>query len=223
MSQKTLKLVEHRHATSNIKWKLVNNQWSNCHNKFGVQNKFGQCVPCRALLDNFSQSYFITERYVQRLRLSRNPTQAQTQGISSDNTETYHRVSIHLKHRHTGWHKTINCAIVSHITGTTPSIKLNTSTWKFPKDIKLADEKFDQTRGIDLVIGADLFYEMLRSDRRTRSGNYPVLQETDLGWTLSGRTPATTTQQDPQHTFLLREANSLEYNLNRFWEVEPVE
>jgi len=112
---------------------------------------------------------------------------------------------------------------VSHITGTTPSIKLNTSTWKFPKDIKLADEKFDQTRGIDLVIGADLFYEMLRSDRRTRSGNYPVLQETDLGWTLSGRTPATTTQQDPQHTFLLREANSLEYNLNRFWEVEPVE
>jgi len=100
---------------------------------------------------------------------------------------------------------------------------LDTSTWKIPKDIKLADEQFDQPGGIDLLIGADLFYEMLRSGRRTRPGNYPVLQETLLGWTLSGRTPATTTQHDPQHTFLLREDKSLEHNLNRFWEVEPVE
>jgi len=100
---------------------------------------------------------------------------------------------------------------------------LDTSTWNIPKDIKLADKQFDQPGGTDLLIGADLFYEMLRSGRRTRPGNYPVLQETVLGWTLSGRTPATTTQQNPQHTFVLQEDNSLEHNLNRFWEVEPVE
>jgi len=100
---------------------------------------------------------------------------------------------------------------------------LDTSTWKIPKDIKLSDEQFDQQGGIDLFIEDDLFYEMLRLDRRTRSGNYPVLQEIVLGWTLTGRIPATTTQHDPQHTFLLREDNGLEHNLNRSWEVEPVE
>ena len=104
---------------------------------------------------------------------------------------------------------------MSHITGTTPSTKLDTSTWNIPKDIKLADKQFDQPGGTDLLIGADLFYEMLRSGRRTRPGNYPVLQETVLGWTLSGRTPATTTRHDPQPTFMLREDNSLEHNLNR--------
>jgi len=87
----------------------------------------------------------------------------------------------------------------------------------------LADEQFDQTGDIDLLIGADLIYDMLRSVTRTRPGNYPVLQETDLGWTLRGRTPATTTRHDPQPTFKLREDNSLEHSLNRFWEVEPVE
>jgi len=87
----------------------------------------------------------------------------------------------------------------------------------------LADEQFDQPGSIDLLIGAELFYKMIRSSRRTRPGNYPVLQETVLGWTLSGRTPATTTQNDPRHTFLLREENSLEHNLNRFWEVELME
>jgi len=85
-----------------------------------------------------------------------------------------------------------------------------------PKDIKLADEQFDQPGSIDLLIGADLFYGMLRSGRRTLPVNYPVLQGTVRAWTLSGRTPATTTQHDPQPAFLLQEDSSLEHNLNRF-------
>jgi len=148
---------------------------------------------------------------------------ASIEGISSVNTETYHIVSLHLRSRHTDWHTTLNCTILFHITGTTTSTKLDTSTWKIPKDIKLADEQFDQPGGIELLIGPDLYYEMLRSGWMTRPGNYPVLQETVLGSTLSGRTPATTTQHDPQPAFLLREDNSLEQNLNRSWEVEPME
>ena len=175
-----------------------------------VRNKARQYVPCRALLDSASQSHFITERCVQRLRLSRTQTHASIQGISNVNTATHHSVSIHSRSRHTDWHTTLDCAILN-ITGTTPSTKLDTSSWKLPKDIKLADEYFDQPGGIDLLIGADVFYEILRSGRRTRSGDFPVLQEIVLGWTVSGRTPAVA-QNDPQHTFLLRE-DSLERNL----------
>jgi hypothetical protein len=86
----------------------------------------------------------------------------------------------------------------------------------------LADEQFDQPGSIDLLIGADIFYEILRSGRRTHSSNLPVLQETALGWTISGRTPIPT-QNGTQRTFLLREDSRLEHNLNRFWEVEPME
>jgi len=49
-----------------------------------------------------------------------------------------------------------------------------------------------------------------------------VLQETVLGWTFSGRTPAVTVPSDTQRTFLLREVSNLEHDLNRFWEVEPM-
>jgi hypothetical protein len=189
-----------------------------------IQNKSGQYVPCRALLDSASfQSHFITEGCVQRLRLTRTQTHASIQGISNVNTATHHSVSIHLRSRHTNWHNTLDCAILSNITGTTPSTKLDIRSWKIPKDIKLADEQFDQPGTIDLLIGAELFYEMLLPGRQTCPGNYPVLQETVLGWTLSGRTPTTSAQKEPQHTFLLREDNSLEHNLNRFWEVEPLE
>ena len=62
-----------------------------------VQNKSGQYVSCRALLDSASQSHFITERCVQRLKLSRTQTHAQIQGISCVKTETYHSELIHLR------------------------------------------------------------------------------------------------------------------------------
>jgi len=157
-----------------------------------VRNKAGQYVECRALLDSASQSHFITERCVRCLKLSRTQTHASIQGIRNVNTATHHSVSIHLRSRHTDWHTTLDCAILSNITGTTPSTQLDTIGWKLPKDIKLADEHFDQSRGTDILNGADVFFEILRSGRRTRPGNYPVLQETVLGWTLSGRTSAVT-------------------------------
>jgi len=75
-----------------------------------------------------------------KMRLSRRETNAQTRGISSDNNGTYHSDSIHLRSRHTDWTKTLKCAILSHITVTKPSTKLDTRTCKIPLDIKLADQ-----------------------------------------------------------------------------------
>jgi hypothetical protein len=62
----------------------------------------------------------------------------------------------------------------------TPVMKLNISSWKIPKNIKLADEQFNEPGSIDLLLGADLFYVMSRPGRYTHPGNYPVLQETVL-------------------------------------------
>ena len=104
-----------------------------------IRNNSGQYVPCRALLDSASQSHFITERCVQRLRLTKTQTHSSIKGISNVNTATHHSVSVQLRSRRTDWHTTLARVILSNITGTTPSTQLDTSTWKIPKDIKLAD------------------------------------------------------------------------------------
>jgi hypothetical protein len=99
---------------------------------------------------------------------------------------------------------------------------LDISSWKIPTDINLADKYFIQPGGIDLLIGADLFYKMLQPGRQTRPGDYPVLQETVLGWTVARRIPANTTLEDVKHAFLL-ETNKLDHFKNHFWKAEPVE
>ena len=124
------------------------------------------------------------------MRLSRTQTHAHKQGISSLITDTHLRFSKHLRSRNTDLHTTLNWAILSHITGNTPSKKLDTFTRKIPKYIKLVDEQLHQPGSIDLHFGGDLFYEMLRTDRWTRPGNYPALEGTVLGRTLSFRSPA---------------------------------
>jgi len=85
-----------------------------------------------------------------------------------------------MRSRHIDWHDSLNCAVLSDITGTKPAAKLDTSRWKIPTDIKLADENFNIPGDTDLLLGADLFYKMLDSGRRTPP-NYPVLQEKVLG------------------------------------------
>ena len=90
----------------------------------------------------------------------------------------------------------------------------------YPVTLLLADEHFDTPGAIDLLIGADLFYDILLSDQRTRKG-YPVLQKTVLGWIISGKTPAVNSPSSTQRSFFLRETTPLEANLNRFWEVQP--
>jgi hypothetical protein len=142
-----------------------------------VQNSFGQYVPCRALLDSASQPHFVTERLVQRLKLSKLKKRTSIQSISDVNTEALHMVPLHIKSRYNDWHTTMDCVMLSSITGNTPATRLDISDWNFPKNLQLADETLNQPGSIDILIGADLFYAMLCPGRHTRPGNYPVLKQ----------------------------------------------
>jgi hypothetical protein len=159
------------------------------------QNSFGQYVPCRALLNSASESHFVMDRLVQRLKLAKLKKRTFIQGISDVNTEALHMVPLHIKSRYNNWHTTMDCVVLPNITGNTPATKLDISQWNLPKNLQLADETFNQPDSIDILIGADLFYEILLPGRSTRPGKYPVLQETVLGWTVAGKTPTATANQ----------------------------
>jgi len=105
-----------------------------------------------------------------------------------------------MRSRHTDWHSTLDCAVLKNITGFIPSVKFDISNWKIPKDIKLADELFNHPEKVDLLVGAELFYEMLQSGRLRLPGNYPILQETVLGSIVAERIPFVT-QYDPHAHF----------------------
>jgi hypothetical protein len=101
-----------------------------------------------------------------------------------------------------------------------PNVKLDISDWNIPIDLQLADESFNQPVVIDVLLAANIFYKILRPGRKTRPGNYPVLQETALGWQFLAR------HQLPHPTILhIKHYSSeiiptLHEKLQRFWELE---
>jgi hypothetical protein len=109
-----------------------------------VKNKYGQYVPCSAILDSAAQLHLVTERLVQRFKLttSKNPTSIRD--IGQLNTEAMHIVSLHITSRFNDWHTTANFSFFLTLhSSMTPITKLDISDWKLPTDLQLADEAFN--------------------------------------------------------------------------------
>ena len=60
--------------------------------------------------------------------------------------------------------------------------------WTHVLNLTLADLRFGQPGRVDLLLGADVFIEVLRDSRRKGPDNSPTAFETDLGWVLCGTT-----------------------------------
>jgi hypothetical protein len=83
----------------------------------------------------------------------------------------------------------VNFAVVEAITGNLPLQNIDCSSWNIPDDVQLADAKFFESATVDLLLGADCFFDVVSTETRSRHG-YPTLLNTQFGWMLSGRLPA---------------------------------
>jgi hypothetical protein len=94
------------------------------------------------------------------------------------------------------------------------------SNWKIPKNIKLADPEFNRPAKVDILLGAELFYELLCVGQIKLGSELPIMQKTLLGWIVAGKC----TGQVPRHQFsgcLMAQTNcSLDSLVNRFWELD---
>jgi hypothetical protein len=58
----------------------------------------------------------------------------------------------------------LNCLVLPRITSKMPMTDIDISTWKFPSDVVLADRDFNKSAPIDILLGAEIFCEILMTD-----------------------------------------------------------
>ena len=63
---------------------------------------------------------------------------------------------------------------------------IDISKWNFPSNVVLADRDFNKPAPTDILLGAETFSEILLNGRYDYNG-LPVLQNTKLGYILSGK------------------------------------
>ncbi|GFX73873.1 uncharacterized protein TNCV_396841 [Trichonephila clavipes] len=127
-----------------------------------IRDKFGALHQVRGLLDVGSQSNFITKDCADRLQLKNEKINLLVSCLNNESTMTINGgVTTSIFNGDLSFKMELNLLVVRRITDLTPSQIINVSL-DMPNEIKLADYKFNVAGKIDVLLGAEIFYELLR-------------------------------------------------------------
>jgi len=184
-----------------------------------IADSKGNDTHCRALLDSGSQSCFITRNCVERLRLTQFDTHTPVCGLGGMSTQTRKRVDITLRSRINKFRANLSCLVIDEITQALPANRIRANEVRVPKGIQLADPEFYKSSRVDLLIGAEIFFDLMCVGRIKKSETQPTWQKTLLGWIASGKLVATDYGKKKTVCGLIVN-EQLKAELTRFWQIE---
>ncbi|XP_062704562.1 uncharacterized protein LOC134286882 [Aedes albopictus] len=178
----------------------------------------GQSLWARALLDSGSQLNFVSEQLVQKLKLKRSKDFLPISGVGLSSTSSKYSVVARIQSHHADFETTWRFHVLPRITMELPTQAVDVSSLQLPSDIVLADPSFGEPGPIDLIFGAENFFDLMR-EGQVKTGPYqPSLQKKALGWVVSGKVQSGIVQSSVVN--LAYSTPTLEEQLARFWEIE---
>jgi len=153
-----------------------------------VRDSLGVYRKCRAVMDSGSQVNFISKSFAKQLRLPSKRMMLPISGIGSSATQSTSSMDIHMKSCVKNFGAHIECYILPVIVEELPPVKSPKEGWKIPKEYisLLADPLFCESGPIDLLIGCGIFFELMEAKRMPLSSGTLCLQESKLGWIVTG-------------------------------------
>ncbi|XP_069357548.1 uncharacterized protein [Maniola hyperantus] len=115
--------------------------------------------------------------------------------------------------------KGVNAYVMSSLASLLPTSTIHTPDWLELENLTLADPGFATPGKIDILLGADVYGEVLLNDMIKHPQGNLIAQNTILGWVISGRATHDTTSAR-------REIASMHINiredefLRKFWDME---
>ncbi|KAK9752867.1 Pao retrotransposon peptidase [Popillia japonica] len=128
------------------------------------------------------------------------------------------KCTVKCKSKHNDYSFSIDCLVVPEISGYLPQFKFDISSWRIPANIELADPRFNTPGSIDVLLGANIFWNLLQIGRVTLGFDKPLLQKTRLGWILAGSIGDTSHSVNTKCHF--NKNIDIQEQLAKFWEIE---
>ena len=147
----------------------------------------GQYRPCRAFLDSCSQCNSITEKLANDIGLPKKEINTKLKGVENIESRIKYITSTKIKSRYNEVDLNLSFLVFKEISGLMPTIPINKNALRIPNDIFLADPAFHRPSAIDILIGSEYFYHLMREGKIRVKGQSAIFQETDFGWIFAGR------------------------------------
>lgn len=174
-------------------------------------------IPCRALLDSASQCNLISQELFNRLNLPANAANLPVAGLNQGLTTINKRTTATLSSTQSPYTTQLSLFVIKSIPGLMPQKPINVAKLNLPTNIRLADPNFGYPSKIDLLLGANVFFETLKSNRIKLGRRSPILQETEFGYVVAG--DVCISDNSPKRCLLTMNMD-IHKQLERFWTVE---
>lgn len=185
----------------------------------------------RAILDTGSTTCIMTDKLRNQLNLPTVQVNEAVQGINNSKSQISKMCSVSITSLSENFSTNLYCFILPCITDEVPCQNIPINNLNIPSDICLADPHFYNPASVDLIIGADVFWDILGRQKINLGKGKPILFESRLGWLVSGplinsvqvsRSPSTHKVNFGQVTKRTSSEEDIQTLLSRFWELEEV-
>ncbi|XP_067129093.1 uncharacterized protein [Centruroides vittatus] len=152
-----------------------------------VSDSSGNFVTCRALLDSGSEASFVTEDCINRLCLTKNSANVRISCLGSFHAVTSGEIELTFTpHFSSDLKFSTKAFVIKKITSDVPNVPLPPHLLNNFNDLVLADPFFFETRPVDILLGVNVFFTMLKGDIIRRKETLPFAVCTKLGWIIAG-------------------------------------
>ncbi|XP_053699358.1 uncharacterized protein LOC128746331 [Sabethes cyaneus] len=185
-----------------------------------VEDQFGNISFARTLLDSCSELCYMTSKFSKRLKLRESPAFLQVQGIGNGSTSATKCVEANIQPRHpsiSSFAESMKFYVLPKITNAIPISSVEIDPGHLPQEMVLADPSYGKPGPVDMIIGAEIYFDLLTAGKKRLSEDGPTLQETVFGWVISGRVPK---QVSPRTSTFVSSTVDLQELIAKFWELE---
>ncbi|XP_065085705.1 uncharacterized protein LOC135707752 [Ochlerotatus camptorhynchus] len=183
-----------------------------------LYDQYGNSLLARALLDSGSQRCYMSENISQKLKFKRTREHLPIVGIGGSRTASAQAICAEVHSLVTNYVTNLKFHVLPRVTVDLPTRSIDIRSWNIPKEIILADPTFNESGAVDLIIGAEVYLKLMIAERQIKLGDTgPTLQNTLLGWIVSGGSPEVSTSLT---TVSSCATENIEEGLARFFELE---
>ncbi|CAG7824459.1 unnamed protein product [Allacma fusca] len=193
-----------------------------------IKNKYNQLIRCRAVIDNWSDENFISQSLVNTLQLPKEKLKESitVNGLQSQSVATVDHVT-HVEI--TSYATTMNPPISTTalivrkvLAAPTPLHRIDTSSYTHIQGLALADADYALPKNVDLLLGVEVFQQIVEAQLIKGTNDQPVAQNTKLGWIIYGVTGVLIDGSSDCAITATGNGESVDAILRKFWEVESL-
>lgn len=174
----------------------------------------------RALIDPCSQESFISEATAHKLQIRRKPIEGHVTGVDQMSASIKFATNLEITSRVDANFKTTCTAyVVKQVTDILPTQRVNRDQWPHLRHLTLADPTYHKPGSIDMLLGVNVYTEILMSGIIRGEPGSPIAQQSKLGWIISGGV-----KDKSAHGIVSMHLNvSLDTIVQKFWDNEKFE